>query len=72
MLTMLAATLNPSSLSFSHLSIRLCQSAALSLIFRPLPVTAEYFLFAEDTVMSPESPENRLEMQKLFGFLEKN
>lgn len=49
--TMFPATLNPTSFSFSHLSIRLCQSAAMSFIFRALPVRAEHFLFDEVTVM---------------------
>lgn len=55
--TMFPANMKPSSLSFSHLIIRLCQSAALSLIFRALPVTAVHFLFAEVTVMSLDRPE---------------
>ena len=58
MSTMFPATFNPSSLSVSHLSIRLCQSAALSLIFRALPVRAEHFLLAEVTGMSLEWPES--------------
>lgn len=36
MLTILFATVNPLSFSLSHLIIKLCQSAALSLIFLAL------------------------------------
>lgn len=59
MSTMFPAKTNPSSLSFSHLNSRLCQSAALSLSLRALPVRAEHFLLAEVTVMSADRPEKR-------------
>lgn len=55
MLTMFVAKLNPSSFSLSHLIIRLCQSAALSLIFLALPVIADDFLLDEVGVTPPEN-----------------